>query len=105
VPAGLHPSDMELHPDGRTLFVANANSDTVSILDVASGRVRETLSVRPGDGLPFGSAPNALALSRDGRTLFVANGGNNAVAVVRVRTGEGERSEVRGFIPAGWYPG
>ncbi len=104
-PTGLHPSDVVLSADGSTLFVANANSDTVSVLDVATRRTRETLLVRPDPRLPYGSAPNALALSRDGATLYVANGGNNAVAVVSMKSGKQGRSEIRGFIPAGWYPG
>jgi len=83
---GLHPCDMELSPDGGLLFVANANSDSVSVVDTVAFRVRETISVRPDPNLPFGSITNALAVSKDGRTLFVANGGNNAVAVVKLST-------------------
>lgn len=105
IETGLHPADLALHPDSRRLFVANANSDTVSVLDVENGAVRETVAVRPLRTLPFGSAPNALALSEDGKTLFVANGGNNAVAVIGLDEAGKGRSQVRGFIPAGWYPG
>jgi YVTN family beta-propeller protein len=105
---GLHPCALALSRDGRLLFVANANSDTVSVVDTASGKAVETISVRPDERLPFGSAPNALALSADGDTLYVANGGNNAVAVIRLgRTSGGARarSELTGLIPTGWYPG
>ena len=102
---GLHPSDMELSPDGGLLFVANANSDSVSVVDALSFRVRETISVRPDPHLPFGSITNALAVSKDGRTLFVANGGNNAVAVVKLSAKCSQSSVVSGFIPTGWFPG
>ncbi|MCC6445770.1 MAG: beta-propeller fold lactonase family protein [Armatimonadetes bacterium] len=105
VATGLHPADMELSADGAMLYVANANSDTVSVIDTAAWKVAETIPVRPDARLPFGSASNALALSRDGSTLFVANGGNNAVAVVSLRKGSRGESAVRGFIPTGWYPG
>lgn len=114
IETGLHPSDLALHPDGRRLFVANANSDTMSVLDVQVGKALETLTVRPLPDLPFGSAPNALALSGDGNTLFVANGGNNAIAVVELSDSSPTpltpltshtSSKTRGFIPAGWYPG
>jgi YVTN family beta-propeller protein len=89
--------------DGR-LFVANANSDTVSILDTKSDRVIETIDIRPDTQLPFGSVCNALALSRDEHTLFCANGGNNAVAVVSLGRGN-DPNRVIGFIPTGWFPG
>ena len=102
---GLHPSDLELSADGGQLFVANSNSDSVSVIDTAAWKVQETIDVRPDDKLPFGSISNALALSPDGRTLLVANGGNNAVAVVALATAAGQPSKVRGFIPTGWFPG
>jgi YVTN family beta-propeller protein len=100
---GLHPSDLELSADQRTLYVANANSDSVSVIDTTTQRVRESIAVRPDPALPFGSAPNALALSKDGAKLFVANGGNNAVAIIAIAPGQPARLE--GFIPTAWYPG
>jgi YVTN family beta-propeller protein len=104
VEVGLHPSDLVLSKDGRTLYVANANSDTVSVIDTVSGLVRRTVQVRPDAALPFGSAANALALSKDETMLFVALGGNNAVAVVPLENGKAELS-VSEFIPTAWYPG
>jgi YVTN family beta-propeller protein len=105
VQTDLHPSDLELSADGRMLYVANANSDTITVIDTVARRAVHTIGVRPDASLPFGSAPNALALSKDGKTLYVANGGNNAVAVITLgKTGQ-EKPQVRGFIPTGWYPG
>ncbi|MBI4876974.1 MAG: bifunctional YncE family protein/alkaline phosphatase family protein, partial [Acidobacteria bacterium] len=101
IEVGLHPSAMLLSRDGRRLFVANANSDTVSIIDTASDTVERTLDVRLFEGAPLGSAPNALALSPDGGTLYVANAANNAVAVLQPDHPE---KPLRGFIPTGWFP-
>ena len=102
VAVGLHPAGLVLAADGKRLFVANANSDTVSVVDPVGMQVRHTVTVRPADGLPFGSGTNAVCLSKDGKTLFAANGGNNAVAVIDVT---GDAPKVSGFIPAGWFPG
>ena len=96
----LHPCDMVLSPDGAQLYVANANSDTISVIDTATNTRVKTLGVKPMDELPFGSAPNALAISPEGDTLYVANGANNALAVVDLAKGR-----VAGLIPTGWYPG
>jgi YVTN family beta-propeller protein len=104
IEVGLQSSGIALDEAHSRLYVANANSDTVSVIDTSTLRVVETISVRPDASLPFGSMPNALALTPDGNTLFVANGGNNAVAVVRIDRRR-NRSRVEGFIPAGWYPG
>src|SRR5208283_5282369 len=94
-----HPSDLAYAPDGR-LFVANAGSNSVSVL--ADGKVIETLktSLDPQD--PVGSTPDALAVSPDGRFLFVANGDNNDVAMISIA--RKADSAVLGFIPTGWYP-
>ncbi len=102
VPVGLHASGLAVTPDGAHLFVANAGSDTVSVLDTAADRVIDTipLSFRPGD--LFGASPNALALDASGELLFVANGSQNAVAVVSCRPGA---ASLLGFIPVGWFPG
>jgi YVTN family beta-propeller protein len=101
IDVGLHPSALALSPKGDRLFVANANSDTVSVIDTETDTVAGSINVRPGVRAPIGSAPNALSVSPDGKTLFVANGANNAVAVVDLGS---KQPRVRGFIPTGWYP-
>jgi DNA-binding beta-propeller fold protein YncE len=105
---GLHPSGMYPSWDVKFFYVANANSDTVSVIRTADDEVVETIVCRPEGRLPFGSGCNAIALSPDGKTLFVANGTNNCVAVVRLGAkagGAGEASRLVGLIPTGWYPG
>ncbi|HEX5270468.1 MAG TPA: bifunctional YncE family protein/alkaline phosphatase family protein [Gemmataceae bacterium] len=114
IEVGLHPCAMAASPRGRFVYVANAASDTVSVIDRRTDTVVETIAIRPEGRLPFGSGPNALAVSPDGGTLYVANGTNNCLAVVRLGTigfdadpgdGRPEKSAVVGLIPTGWYPG
>ncbi len=100
-PVGAHPNEMLLARDGR-LFVAEANLNTVSVLDSASGRVLETLWAAFEPDSPPGSTPNSLALTPDGQTLFVANANTNAVAAFDVS--DRKRASSLGFIPVGWYP-
>jgi YVTN family beta-propeller protein len=98
---GLHPSGLVATADGRYLLVANANSDTISVIDRAAEKVVETISTKPAEKLLFGSAPNALALSPDGRRVFASNGTNNSIAVVDFRP---PASKLLGCVPTGWYP-
>ena len=100
IETGLHPAGMELSPDNSLLYVANANSDFVSVIDTKTDQVVQQLSTKPMEKLPLGSAPNALTISPDGKTLYAANGGNNALAVIDLASGK-----VTGLIPTGWYPG
>jgi YVTN family beta-propeller protein len=106
ISVGVHPSGLTARADGRFVYVANANSDTVSVIDPRSDQVVETISCRPAARLPFGSGANALTLSKDEGTLYVANGTNNCLAVVRLGSSERETqaSRVVGLIPTGWYP-
>ncbi|MEI6431912.1 MAG: bifunctional YncE family protein/alkaline phosphatase family protein, partial [bacterium] len=97
---GRHAGALALSLDGKSLYVANANDDTVSIVNAASHRILKTFTVRQDTVLPYGSQPNALALSTDGAMLYIACGGNNAVASLNLVAGK-----IQGWIPAGWYPG
>lgn len=99
IPIGNQPNKLLLSPDQKLLYVANGNSDSVSVIDTNRNTVIQTISLsRPGDKYK-GSNPNSLALSPSGQTLYVTLGGENAVAVVNLRNGR-----VIGRIPTGWYP-
>jgi YVTN family beta-propeller protein len=96
---GLHPSGIAARADGRYVLVANANSDTVSVIDTVKDQEMETISTRPTEKLLFGSGPNAVAVSLDGKTVYASNGTNNAIAVI-----DFSKSKLMGCIPTGWYP-
>ncbi len=102
IQVGLHSSGMAASPNGRYVVVANAGSDTLSVIDVRSDQIVETIWAKPNPADLFGASPNALAFSPSGDTLYVANGTQNAIAVFRFRPG---KSELEGLIPVGWYPG
>jgi DNA-binding beta-propeller fold protein YncE len=101
-PTQEHPCEMALTRAGKFLFVANANRNTVTVFDTASGKIVETIWAALYPQSPPGSTPNSLALSPDEKMLFVANADNNIIAVFDVSTPGSSRS--LGFIPAGWYP-
>jgi YVTN family beta-propeller protein len=101
IEVGLHPTALLL--DGRRLFVANTNSDTVSIIDVATDRVIKTIAVKPFPGALLGSSPNALAMVESQR-LVVSLGRNNALAVYSLSDHLYGGVAFLGLIPTGWYP-
>jgi len=97
-----HPNEMLLSRNGKLLYVANANRNTVTVLNTETGRPVETLLAELLPGSPAGSTPNSLALSPNEELLFVANANINAIAVFDVSVHGKSRS--LGFIPVGWYP-
>jgi YVTN family beta-propeller protein len=99
LPSGDHPTALTLSADGRRLFVANADSDTVTVLDVQTHKVVRSMAVAPS-GTLLGASPTSLALSKDGHRLYVADAGLNAVAVLDPTAS----SPLLGMIPTGWYP-
>jgi YVTN family beta-propeller protein len=101
-PTEEHPCEMALNNSGKLLFVANANKNTVTVLNTETGKSIETIWAALYPHSPPGSTPNSLALSPDEKTLFVANANINVVAVFDVGTPGKSRS--LGFIPVGWYP-
>ena len=112
IKVGLHPNDIIAAPDGRFVYVANGNSDNVSVIDAQNDKVTETINVRLMQGKKdfVGDSPNGLALSPDGRTLYVANGMDNALAVIALgknscTNATQSKSMLTGFIPTGAYPG
>lgn len=102
IATGSHPNEIVQSKNGRYLFVANANDNSVSVIDAKARKVLETISASLYPTTLTGSTTNALALSPDGRTLYVANADNNCLAVFDVSTPG--KSHAKGFIPTGWYP-
>ena len=102
VEVGNHPNELCLDRKGRYLYVANASDNSVSVLDMSSRRVIETLTSSLFPDAPQGSTTNGLALAEDEKTLFIANADNNCLAVFDVEHKGNSRS--KGFIPVGWYP-
>jgi YVTN family beta-propeller protein len=113
---GLHASALLLTPNRRFVCVANANSDTISVIATATDKVIETIPVRWQAQDLFGASPNALATDARGKTLYVCNGTQNAVGVIAFHpgksrflglfpTGKAGNSKLVGMIPTGWFPG
>jgi YVTN family beta-propeller protein len=73
IPVDVSPYDLQFNPDGTMLYVSNWGSDSISVIDVAAGKVVATVGT--------GRNPNDLELGADGR-LYVSNGNENTVTVI-----------------------
>jgi YVTN family beta-propeller protein len=102
IPTQSHPNEILCTKNGKLLFVANANDNSVSVIDLLSRKVIEVISATLFPTKLTGSTTNGLALSPDQKTLYIANADNNCLAVFDVSIAGKSRS--MGFIPTGWYP-
>jgi 6-phosphogluconolactonase (cycloisomerase 2 family) len=106
-PVGDHP--VAVTRAGTALFVANANDDSLSVLD-ASGAVPTAtaqLSTHLVTGEANGSTPDAVGVDAQRGRVYVALAGDNAVAVFDTNKTDTQRFsalQYSGAIPAGYYP-
>ncbi len=71
-PAGSTPNSLALSPDGKRLYVANADNNSVSVIDVED---RE--KSRPLGFLPTGWYPTLVTTTADGKRVIVGSGKGN----------------------------
>ncbi len=77
LPLGVHPSAMAT--DGPRLYVANAGSNNVSVIDLHTRKVLGVVGV--------GEQPEALAVAPGGSTLIVANRGADSISLLQLNRG------------------
>ena len=84
VPTSRRPEGIAVSPDSRTVYVANQQSRTLSMIDVATRKLR--ISV------PLARTPRFPAVSPDGARVYVSmyddDGTGSAVAAIDARTGK-----------------
>ncbi len=82
---------MALHR--RTLIAANADSDSITLVDTASLNILAEI--------PVGDDPRSVAITPDGTRALVALRGDNALAVINLDTLQPETSLPVGHLPYG----
>jgi YVTN family beta-propeller protein len=106
IETGLHPTGMAFW--GRNLLVANAYSDSISVINTASNTVERTIDLGLPISIPgehksaYGAGPNSIAVDEKNNIAYVALYNANAIAVVDLRDNFG--NPVTGMIPVGYAP-
>ncbi|HEX3743110.1 MAG TPA: YncE family protein [Bryobacteraceae bacterium] len=78
IPVGHGSEGFDLTPDGKELWVANAQDQTISIIDVESKRVVATI--------PSTQAANRLKITLDGKYAFVSDMDGKDLLAIDVAT-------------------
>jgi DNA-binding beta-propeller fold protein YncE len=102
IEVGDHPNELLITQNDDRLFIADANNNTVSVVDLNAKKETEKIisSIKPD--APYGSTPNAICFNNDESVLIVANADNNYLALFDIS--QKDKSKSIGFIPVGWYP-
>ncbi len=100
-PTGNHPTEIALTKNDGPAYVANANDNSVTMINLKTRHVVANVSTSLYPDSPEGSTPDAVCLSPDGKYVLAANADNNSLTVIQP-TEEGAKPI--GFIPVGWYP-
>ncbi|NUP51181.1 MAG: phosphoesterase [Catenulispora sp.] len=100
IDVGLHPT--AVYSTGTTLFVANTNSNSVSVIDTTKDQVVQTIQTQPWPQATVGYEPDAITLTKDGR-LLVTLGRANAVAVYRFTSAQ-QPARYIGLLPTDYFP-
>jgi YVTN family beta-propeller protein len=103
IPTGANPDALLLNKSQSLLYVANAGSDTVTVINTSNDVVQGTILLRTAQlqNVAGSSTPTGLALTPNGNTLYVSLGDMSAVAALAVN---GVNLTLKGYIPGGWYP-
>ena len=102
IKTGDHPCQLIITKDDSRLFVADANDNFTSVVDLKLKKEIEKLNSSLTADAPLGSTPNALCFNQDESVLMVANASNNYIALFNIA--KKNKSKSLGFIPVGWYP-
>jgi YVTN family beta-propeller protein len=90
-----HPRGVAVTPDGNHVYVTNAASDTVSVIDTATKKVVATV--------PVGENPFSVAVTSDGKHAYVTNVSviDTASNTVAVTVPVGSHPVGVGIVPPG----
>jgi len=111
ITTGLHPTGMAFWSYGgdNFLLVANAYSDSISVINTNTNLVAYTINLglpiaAPGSTTPaYGAGPNSIAVYQEHNIAYVALYNANAIAVVNIKE-NASGTPVMGMIPVGYAP-
>ncbi|MGS2778321.1 YncE family protein [Robertmurraya sp. GLU-23] len=91
VEVGNHPAHVVFTDDGRYGLVTNNEDNTVSVIDLSTYTVINTIST--------GEGPHGFRTSKDNQYAYVANMGEDTVSVINIETMKEEKRITVGETP------
>jgi YVTN family beta-propeller protein len=74
LPSGENPKCLDLSHDGKTLFVSNEETASLTVLDLEKGKIKREI--------PVGKEPEGVTVRPDGKVVYVTSEqGSNVIAI------------------------
>ena len=102
--AGSGPRRLQLHPNGKFLYVNHETDSMVSVFEVNNGALKEIQSLST---IPEGATRNSTAeiqIDREGKFLYVSNRGHDSIAVYSVDPVKGTLTRLENVPSLGRTP-
>lgn len=93
IPVGKNPEAIDVSPDGRELWVGQNGDGSISIVDTATNKVKETVKV--------GEVPIRVKFTPDGRRVLISDAKANQLIVLDAATRKEVKRMAADGVPVG----
>lgn len=93
IKVGNHPHSAVIDAEGKYCYVSNQWADNISVVDLATMQLADTLLT--------GNGPAGVAIDKPGRYLYVANSFAGDISVIDLQSGEEIKRLPAGINPTG----
>lgn len=93
IPAGKRPEGIAVSPDGKELWVGNTGDGSISIIEIATNVVQQTIAV--------GKVPIRICFTPDGKRVLVSDNGAGELIVLEAATRKILKRMAIGGAPVG----
>jgi 6-phosphogluconolactonase len=105
LPGGSGPRRLQLHPNGRFLYVNHETDSKVTVFELHDGNLKamQTISTLP-DGYTANNSTAEIQIDKEGTWLYVSNRGHDSLALYSVDPGKGTLTLVEHIPSLGRTP-
>ena len=98
--AGSGPRRLQLHPNGKVLYLARETDSSVSVLAIDGGHLKEIQNISTLPAAQTGNTTAEIVIDQAGKFLYVSNRGHDTIAVFKLDPENGTLAVVE-YAPAG----
>ena len=105
LPGGSGPRRLQLHPNGRFLYVNHETDSKVTVFEIHDGHLKatQTISTRP-DGYTANNSTAEIQIDKEGKWLYVSNRGHDSLTLYSIDPGKGTLTLVEHIPSLGRTP-